>query len=677
MVHTCPTNASKRPAQVVLDAKQKRCTTAQLKEDKARAEKERDEQDEKTRQAITQVAAAQKKAAIQQKNTVSTKKPRPCLVGKGATTTASSSHAQAVADDDDDKDNDSQVLGRRKRIQRTDHRDAVNAVRIAMQPSHPRASDATGNGNKLTDIKKIAVVSGWAQRVNTKLESGFKVPLHLESASSLSHPTGSALSRVTHATTNATTTATAPPATPEGSMFNDDVEAEERTPDEADGPERLVAYTLANMGKTMRNQKLMDVIEVQDIPQPLTPPVPSQLRLLQYGSGNTRPHITRSEPKDIAVDLEGQEDAIVFVDNDDDDSGVEHHGASAAMRNMGGNKRVTASASVEIVDNAPPSKRIKREAESEVAVGEPSKAKYKNSDLPPGCLDRNLWRGVFIPTVAHAAGGENVHPWLIEDDTLILILTKMWNIVYADNPSLKNYKIVLGGAVYHVAKQCLSEWRGGFGSAAVMIITSLMASDSTYETDQEHIDFAKFWLEDNRFLFSDISSDDPEAWTGMWQSTFVLQTFAAHLNYTQGRVEVPALNSENDIMRASLALAAGAVKRALYLLSVGAMSFTITTATGKGKKKATTICKGKALAVNGDIWEAVIGENESFSEPLWGYDTCMLLQAIKNVPSTAMQGIVQQAQQYMKASSRGGRSKGADEPEEEIDEEYVNLLAFR
>ncbi|KAG2156783.1 uncharacterized protein EDB93DRAFT_1101215 [Suillus bovinus] len=102
----------------------------------------------------------------------------------------------------------------------------------------------------------------------------------------------------------------------------------------------------------------------------------------------------------------------------------------------------------------------------------------------------------------------------------------------------------------------------------------------------------------------------------MWQSTFVLQTFAAHLNYTRGQVEVPALDSENDIMRASLALSAGAVKHTLYLLSVGAMGFTITMATGKGKKKASNLCKGKASAVNGDIWEAVIGENESFSEPL-------------------------------------------------------------
>ncbi|KAG1807118.1 uncharacterized protein BJ212DRAFT_1485773 [Suillus subaureus] len=277
---------------------------------------------------------------------------------------------------------------------------------------------------------------------------------------------------------------------------------------------------------------------------------------------------------------------------------------------------------MEVVDNTPPPKHIKQEAEGDVIAGEALRAKYKNSDLPPGCLDQNLWCGVFIPTVAHAAGGKNVHPWLIEDDVLIPILTKAWNIVYADNPSLMKYQIVPGGAVYHVVKQCLSEWHGGFGSAAVMIIMSLMASDTTYETDQEHTEFAKFWLEDNCFLFSDVSSDDPEAWSGMWQSTFMLQTFAAHLNYTQGQMEIPALNSKDEIMWASLALSAGAVKRTLYLLSVGLMSFTITVATGKGKKKAAnTTHKGKASASNGNIWEAVIGENESFSEPLWGYNT--------------------------------------------------------
>ncbi|KAG1814298.1 uncharacterized protein BJ212DRAFT_1482032 [Suillus subaureus] len=635
MVHTHPTNVLKRPAQVVLDMKQKRRTTAQVKEDQACTEKEQEEQDQKAKQAIMQVAAS----------------------------SAESCHP-AGEHIDDNEDEDSQVLGQRKHIQKTDHHNAVNAVRTAMQPSHPCAPDAARNGNKLmwvffqlpimllltgttlfywnllheftSDLKKISSVSGWAQQVNTKIESTpFKAPLHLESASSLSHPTGSALSQVTHATTNATTTATAPPVTPESSVINNDVEIEDHTPDLADGPEHLAVYTLAKMGKPKHIQKSMDVIEVEDVSQPPTPPIPSQMRLLQHGLGSTCPHITWSEPKDVAVDPEGQEDSIMIVD-DADDFDLEDYDASAATRNTGGNKRVT---------------------------------------------------------------------------TL--------NIIYADNPSLMKYQIIPGGAVYHVVKQRLSEWHKGFGSATVMIITSLIASDTTYKTDQEHTKFAKFWLKDNRFLFSDVSSDDPEAWSGMWQSMFMLQTFAAHLNYTQGWMEIPAINSEDEIMRASLALLAGVVKRALYLLSVGLMSFTITAATGKGKKKAAnTTCKGKASTSNGDIWEArpfsfgvslshfkdllsvavlrvkfcltsrscfrVPLKVVSFSHspksspsPLWGYDTCMFMQAIKNIPSTVMEGIIQQAQQYMKATPHGGWSKGTDKPvEEEIDEEYVNLLAF-
>lgn len=45
----------------------------------------------------------------------------------------------------------------------------------------------------------------------------------------------------------------------------------------------------------------------------------------------------------------------------------------------------------------------------------------------------------------------------------------------------------------------------------------------------------------------------------MWQSTFVLQTCAAHLNYIQGRVPVPALNSEDQLFRTALSLSAVAV----------------------------------------------------------------------------------------------------------------------
>jgi hypothetical protein len=121
------------------------------------------------------------------------------------------------------------------------------------------------------------------------------------------------------------------------------------------------------------------------------------------------------------------------------------------------------------------------------------------------------------------------------------------------------------------------------------------------------------------------------------------------------------------------------VKRALHLLSTGEMSFEIKTTVVKGKKKVSR--KGKAPTTNGDVWNAVISESETFSEPLWGYDTSMFLQAINRVPAEKLQAIFEQAQQYMKTSTRGGRSKtdGTTEEvqDEDIDEEYADLFAFR
>ncbi|KAG0700977.1 hypothetical protein DFH29DRAFT_929594 [Suillus ampliporus] len=152
----------------------------------------------------------------------------------------------------------------------------------------------------------------------------------------------------------------------------------------------------------------------------------------------------------------------------------------------------------------------------------------------------------------------------------------------------------------------------------------------------------------------------------MWQSMFVLQTFAAHLNYTQGRVSVSSLQSEEQSCRTALAL------------SGAAMSFEVKSTVTKGKNKPSR--KGKAPATGGEQWTAVISENETFSEPLWGYDTSMFLQAINRIPASNMKTIIEQAQQYMKSTTtRGGRSKmdAEEAQDEDIDEEYADIFAFR
>lgn len=57
-------------------------------------------------------------------------------------------------------------------------------------------------------------------------------------------------------------------------------------------------------------------------------------------------------------------------------------------------------------------------------------------------------------------------------------------------------------------KQRLSEWRGGFASAAVMMFTTFVAADPLYDNEDSRADFADFWLEDNRWLFANVESDD-------------------------------------------------------------------------------------------------------------------------------------------------------------------------
>ncbi|KAG2052554.1 hypothetical protein BDR06DRAFT_972941 [Suillus hirtellus] len=263
-----------------------------------------------------------------------------------------------------------------------------------------------------------------------------------------------------------------------------------------------------------------------------------------------------------------------------------------------------------------------------VANGKVLRTKYKNSDLPTGCQDGNAWCSSLIPTITHAAGRDNIHPWLIEDNALIFILTKTWKVVYAGKPTLINYSIVPGDAVYYVAKQCLSEWCSEFGSVAVMMIMSLMAASPLYKSEDSHISFANFWLEDNRFLFGDVNSDDKK------------------------------------------------VKCILNLLATKEMIFEIKS-TFKGKKKPS--CKGKVPAAEVE-WIAVIGENESFLEPLCGYDMWMFLTAINHVPADKMKAIVEQAQQYMKATMHAGQLKTDGVPEDvqgkEFNEQYADLLAF-
>ena len=72
--------------------------------------------------------------------------------------------------------------------------------------------------------------------------------------------------------------------------------------------------------------------------------------------------------------------------------------------------------------------------------------RYQNDDLPDGCQDGNMWRRVFIPTVAHWSGGE-VEPWGPDDDELRDVMQDIWDDIYEDKVK---HTILRSGAVMKV-----------------------------------------------------------------------------------------------------------------------------------------------------------------------------------------------------------------------------------
>ncbi|KAI6096717.1 hypothetical protein F5141DRAFT_1220509 [Pisolithus sp. B1] len=110
--------------------------------------------------------------------------------------------------------------------------------------------------------------------------------------------------------------------------------------------------------------------------------------------------------------------------------------------------------------------------------------KYVKGDLPPGSTVDNIWRWVFISALAHCAVTYD-NPW-----TIPIYNGKIEHIV------------TIGGPIFHIAKQSLNNWHGGFAAASMAVITMFFANDIDFEDSKQHVDFAKAMLKRNCFLFS-------------------------------------------------------------------------------------------------------------------------------------------------------------------------------
>ncbi|KAF8119212.1 hypothetical protein EV363DRAFT_1592967 [Boletus edulis] len=301
------------------------------------------------------------------------------------------------------------------------------------------------------------------------------------------------------------------------------------------------------------------------------------------------------------------------------------------------------------------------------------KVKYNNTHLPRGAMIDNKWRGILIPTYAKWSGMLNVC-WGTKSSSEVEVLQLLWNVIYKDKIPAT---VQSDESIHTVATQRIAEWRGGFASASIAMIHSLINSNEAFNSPERQCELANFWLEGNRFLFEDVTGDSSKDYKGMWKSRFVLQTFAAHMHFIQGAMDIPietGLKGGRGYPKAALSLAGVAVKRTFVLLRDKALTFEIIPPTGKGKRKVT----------GSEKWKANIS-GEMFKKDFWGHETARYMQSVEKIPPKVWDDIIKTSLQLVKDTLRKpGRGTLSDDEDDDPkvssdneDDELNDLMTYR
>ncbi|KAH9829486.1 uncharacterized protein C8Q71DRAFT_851719 [Rhodofomes roseus] len=185
--------------------------------------------------------------------------------------------------------------------------------------------------------------------------------------------------------------------------------------------------------------------------------------------------------------------------------------------------------------------------------------RYKNEDLPSGCLAR--WRNTYVPTMydMYATGSD---PWANNaNDSMIGNLNHIWKRVYGDPPASAED---IAGPILGVMIQRLAEWRNKFASTATEVVQQFFDdAGEQYASPESRADYVKYALGPKKpFIWQ---TTTPKR-RGAFQSQFVLETFASHLTETHGTMDKYYMMYEPQ---GALALACVALERAFTLFESG------------------------------------------------------------------------------------------------------------
>ncbi|KAI6104664.1 hypothetical protein EDD16DRAFT_1714608 [Pisolithus croceorrhizus] len=171
------------------------------------------------------------------------------------------------------------------------------------------------------------------------------------------------------------------------------------------------------------------------------------------------------------------------------------------------------------------------------------------------------------------------------------------------------HTVVIGGPVYSLAKQGLSNWHARFAAATIAVITTFFTHDVDFEDSMPHMKFANAMLKKNWFLFSQNRGTD---------------------NKASGHADILTMYNNFSGPHTVLALASAAVCQTLSLVAEGHMSFKMTQP--------------------GDVWTTILpkGGQFEFGEAVWGTMTRHYLEPIKELSNEQFGLIVEDTQKFVK-----------------------------
>ncbi|KAG1855608.1 hypothetical protein F4604DRAFT_1685705 [Suillus subluteus] len=302
-----------------------------------------------------------------------------------------------------------------------------------------------------------------------------------------------------------------------------------------------------------------------------------------------------------------EDDADEYIPDKDEDA-AEDEDEDVEMTDQQGDIIEMSVSVMDTTMNGPTSKFIKTEnGRAPHMILNLKKEKPKNSHLP-STVQNLSFHSIFIPMVMHWVGN-NSYPWTIPDEKLSDVLKDIFMAVC----------------------QRISEWRGNFGSTAIMILMAFFASTDEFKTKEARKDYAEYQLEDSRFVYEDPDNEDSP---GAFLSEFILRIFAVQLNATQGCQIIDLLDFGLPGYQTALALTTAAI---LQTTGKHKIALTLNQSTNKMSNIGT-----------------------AFSAGNWETDTLAYMERIEELPFDRIKEIVERSQEYMKHARRKDESSILD-----------------